>query len=218
MLNKMSMLLAATAVIACAGAAHADNYNNYNRYHGQSSANDAAYSNGYNYGYEDGMARRQRDNHFRSDTWHAHDTNRGYERGAYYYGSDCGNDVAAGTVLGAIAGGVIGNQIGRGNGGATVAGVIVGGMAGNAISRDMNCGDRRYALTSYSAGFEGRIGDRHDWRSADSSNHGSFTPVREYSRDGTICRDFRETSTRDGREYSRNGTACRQSDGNWYMQ
>ena len=93
----------------------------------------------------------------------------------------------------------------HGNGGATIAGVILGGIAGNSIAGDMDCNDRHYALTSYSAGFEGRIGDRHDWRNG--RNRGSFTPTREYSRGGNTCRDFQEASYRNGRDYSRNGTA-----------
>jgi surface antigen len=228
MLSKLSMLLAATAVIGLTGAANADdgNHNSRNNQNNQHSPDiggapdSATYGNGYNFGYDDGYARRQRDNHYRSDPWRGErGANAGYDRGAYYYGSDCSSGtVAAGTVLGAIAGGAIGNHIGHGSGGATVAGVIVGGLAGNAISRDMDCGDRHYALTSYSAGFEGRIGERHDWRSADSTNHGSFTPTREYQRDGNTCRDFREMSSRDGRDHSRTGTACRQTDGNWYLQ
>ncbi len=46
--------------------------------------------------------------------------------------------IGAGTVLGAIAGGVIGHQIGsgRGNDAATVAGAIGGGVIGNRIERE----------------------------------------------------------------------------------
>jgi len=220
MLNRTSMLLAASIVALSAGAACADD-GNYNRHAGQDGAtmtgdaNQPVYGNGYNYGYDDGYARRERNDRYRNDAWHAQNGDRGYQRGAYYYGSDC-SDNAAGTIVGAVAGGVIGNQLGHGNGGATMAGVIVGGIAGNSISRDMNCNDRHYALTSYSAGFEGRIGHRYDWRNGD--NRGSFTPVREYSRDGRTCRDFRETSYSSGNRFNRDGTACRRDDGNWYME
>lgn len=43
-----------------------------------------------------------------------------------------------GTVLGGIAGGIIGNQVGRGDGNtaATVAGAVIGGMVGNRIGQD----------------------------------------------------------------------------------
>lgn len=222
MLNKTSVLLAAAVVALSAGGASADS--NYNRHSGNGAAspanagdpNQPVYGSGYNYGYDDGYARRERNDRYRADAWRAQGGNPGYQRGAYYYGSDCHDNTAAGTVLGAIAGGAIGNGISHGNGGATIAGVILGGIAGNSITGDMDCNDRHYALTSYSAGFEGRIGERHDWRNGD--NRGSFTPVREFSRDGNTCRDFREASYRNGHDYSRSGTACRRADGNWYME
>jgi surface antigen len=121
--------------------------------------------------------------------------------------------------LGAVAGGAIGNQFGHGNGRtvATVGGVILGGLAGNSIAHDMNCGDRRLALGSYGEGFEGRIGTRYRWHSSDGSNYGSFTPIREYSRDGSTCRDFRDVGHGNGHDYDRSGTACRHVDGNWYL-
>lgn len=49
---------------------------------------------------------------------------------------------AAGTVLGAIVGGVLGNTVGKGDGrkAATVAGAVIGGSVGNNVAR----GDDRY--------------------------------------------------------------------------
>jgi surface antigen len=229
MLSKLSILLAATAVVCGATAGYADPWDHTDQGYGQSRSDRNAegdrsrsdYSNGYQYGYDDGYARRTRNDQYRSDPYHAyHAENRGYERGAYYYGSDCGSNAAAGTLLGAAAGGMIGNQFGHGDGrtAATVGGVILGGIAGNAIASDMNCNDRRYAFTSYRSGFDGRIGQRYDWRNNDSGAYGSFTPVREYSRNQLVCRDYRAATWRDGREYDRTGTACRQADGNWYLQ
>jgi surface antigen len=224
MLNKMSMLLATAAVVLGAGAANADPYDHNSQNNDQYNANpavssdqnQATFTNGYNYGYDDGNAHRDRNDRYRPDAYR-HEVR--YERGAYYYGSDCGDNAAAGTVMGAVAGGVIGNQFGRGDGRAvaTVSGVILGGLAGNAIAHDMNCGDRRLALSSYDEGFEGRIGTRYRWRSNDGSSYGSFTPIREYSRDGSTCRDFRDVGHGNGRDYNRSGTACRHNDGNWYL-
>lgn len=214
MLNRMSLLLA-TAVIVCGtGSAYADP-NDRNDRNDRSDRNEQAqptYGNGYNYGYDDGYARRDRNDRYRPDPYR-HDT--GYERGAYYYGSDCGNNAVAGTVLGAVAGGLIGSGVSRGNGGAVVGGVILGGLAGNSIAKNMNCDDRRSAMSSYSQGFEGRIGQRHNWRGS-NGGYGNFTPTREYSRDGNVCRDFRESGYGNGNSYNRRGTACRHNDGNWY--
>lgn len=196
MLNRMSLVLATAAVVFAAGTANANPYD-----HNQ--PNSGQYSPGPN----------DRDDRDRPDPYR-HDAR--YERGAYYYGNDCGNNAVAGTVLGAIAGGLIGSAAGRGNGGAIMGGVILGGLAGNVISSNMNCDDRRVAMSSYSQGFDGRIGERHDWRNDDGRSYGSFTPTREFSRDGNTCRDFREAGYSNSHSYNRTGTACRHSDGNWY--
>ena len=224
MFNRMSMLLATAAVVFGAGVANADPYDQNRLGDGQNNSgpyansdqSQPAYGNGYNYGYDDGYARRDRNDRYRNDPYR-HEAR--YERGAYYYGSDCdrGNN-AAGTVLGAITGGLIGSAVSHGNGGAVVGGVILGGLAGNSISGSMNCNDRRYAMSSYGQGFDGRIGQRYSWRNNDRSSYGSFTPVREYSRDGNTCRDFRESGYSNERSYNHNGTACRHNDGNWYME
>jgi len=63
---------------------------------------------------------------------------RGYEERAVTR-QDNGQPIGAGTVLGAIAGGVIGHQFGNSSGGrdrGTAAGAIVGGLIGNQIDRD----------------------------------------------------------------------------------
>jgi surface antigen len=216
MLNKTSLLLAAAAVALGAGVAFAGPNDQNGRYDQGQSSEQAAYGNGYSNGYEDGYARHQRDDRFRPDRYSRADYR--YERGDYYYGNDC--DTTGGTIVGAVAGGVIGNQFGHGDGrtAATLGGVILGGIAGNAIASDMNCDDRRYAFASYRDGFEGRIGQRYSWRTNDRGSFGSFTPVREFSRGGYTCRDFTTITYRHGREYDRSGTACRQNDGNWYLQ
>jgi surface antigen len=224
----MSILLATAAVVFVAGVANADPYDHNQQNDSQqqnnsqnnaappaSDQNAPAYGNGYNYGYDDGMAHRERDDHYRSDAYR-HEAR--YDRGAYYYGSDCSDNNATGTLLGAVAGGLIGGAASHGNGGAVVGGVILGGIAGNAISSDMNCGDRRQAMMSYSQGFEGQIGHRYRWRNSEDSSYGSFTPVREYSRDGNTCRDYQESGYGNGHSYNHTGTACRHDDGNWYIE
>jgi len=223
MMNRISILLATTAIVLSAGAASADPYDhnqqNNDQYRSapQAASDQAqpAYGNGYNYGYDDGYARRERNEQYRTDPYR-HETR--YDRGAYYYGSDCNDNNGTGTVLGAIAGGLIGSAASHGNGGAVVGGVILGGLAGNTISSGMNCGDRRLAMNSYGEGFDGRIGQRYSWRNADDRSYGNFTPVREYSRDGNTCRDYRESGYSNNRSYNRSGTACRHNDGNWYLE
>src|SRR5215475_14213097 len=84
---------------------------------------------------------------------------------------DCsGRDHTGGTILGAIAGGVLGGVVSHGNGGAVVGGALLGGLAGNAISRDMDCEDRSYAVRSYNDSFRGQVGRRYEWHRG--PNHG----------------------------------------------
>jgi surface antigen len=137
----------------------------------------------------------------------------------YYYGDDCRSQKAAGTVLGAIAGGIIGNQFGRGGGKAvtTIGGVVLGGVAGNAIASDMPCDDRRYAFRVYTDGFVGPIGRRYEWRNP-NGDYGYFIPTREYRDGGYTCRDFDESAYRRGRWHERQGSACRREDGNWHFR
>lgn len=144
----------------------------------------------------------------------------GYDdRGARnYYGDDCRNqNTAGGTVLGAIAGGVIGNQFGSGGGktAATVGGVILGGIIGNKIASNMDCQDRQYAFRSYNRGLDGRIGQRYDWRDP-RGHYGYFTPTREYRRHHRWCRDFEAGVWRHGRWNINTGTACRYDNG-WHF-
>ena len=63
---------------------------------------------------------------------------RGYEERRVTR-QDNGQSIGAGTVIGAIAGGVIGHQFGSSSGGrdhGTAAGAIVGGLIGNQVDRD----------------------------------------------------------------------------------
>jgi surface antigen len=135
-----------------------------------------------------------------------------YQQGQYEQNCQRGNQ-AAGTIFGALAGGLIGSAASHGNGGAVVGGAILGGLLGNTISRDIDCNDQSTAYSQFTVGLNGEVGRRYDWRHG--NNYGYFTPTREYRRSGYVCRDFTETSDRRGQSFTRTGTACRQNDGNW---
>ncbi len=124
-----------------------------------------------------------------------------------------GRDHTGGTILGAIAGGVLGGAVSHGNGGAVIGGALLGGLAGNAISRDMDCDDRPYAARSYNDSFHGQIGRRYEW--SRGPNRGYIVTNREYRRRGRLCRDFTQVTYRRGREFDRDGTACLRRDGEW---
>ena len=135
-----------------------------------------------------------------------------YRDRAYEDSCRSGN-TAAGTIFGAIAGGLIGSAASHGHGGAVVGGAILGGMLGNAVSRDMPCEDHPYAFHVYAQGLDGDIGHRYAWRHGD--DYGYFMPEREYRRDGYVCRSFNETTYVHGESHTRSGNACRMNDGNW---
>src|ERR1700690_444666 len=128
---------------------------------------------------------------------------------------DCHRHGDAGaTVLGAIAGGVIGGAVSHGNGGAVVGGAILGGLAGNAISRDIDCDDREAAAEAYHDSFYGDVGERYEWHGHD---HGYVMTTREYRMHGHTCRDFTKVVWRHGEEFSRDGRACYR-DGEWEFE
>jgi surface antigen len=135
-----------------------------------------------------------------------------YRSGDYERSCRSGN-AAAGTIFGAIAGGLIGGAASHGNGGAVAGGVIIGGLLGNALSRDIDCDDQRYAFDSYSLSLNGDIDRDYEWRHGD--NYGTFRTTRQYSDNGVVCRDFRAVTYRNGQRFEREGTACRETDGNW---
>ena len=128
-----------------------------------------------------------------------------------------GRDHTGGTLLGAIAGGVLGGAVSHGNGGAVVGGALLGGLAGNAISRDMDCEDRSYAYNTYYDGFNaGRTGVPYQWRNPRSGNYGEFR-VNDYYNDpvGFRCANFAQEIYIRGRPQTATGRACQQPDGTW---
>ena len=137
--------------------------------------------------------------------------------GAFYqegrYETDChrGN-TAAGTIFGALAGGLLGSAASHGNGAAVVGGAVLGGVLGNTIAKDMDCEDQPYAFRVYATGLEGDVGRRYEWNHGE--NRGYFVPVREFRRQGVVCREFTETTYHKNRAITRTGTACRR-EGHW---
>lgn len=126
-----------------------------------------------------------------------------------------GSRQEGGTVIGAVAGGIIGNQFGSGAGRAlaTAAGVVVGGIIGSEIGRDMDERDRQAALEAEYRALEEDEESR--WRNEESGHYGYIKPRRSYSREGSVCREYEHTVYIDDEPQTLVGTACRQSDGTW---
>ncbi len=98
------------------------------------------------HGYDDGYSRYDR-----GDRYDRYDR-REYRRGDRYYQNNyrddyrrCNNSGTGGTIIGAVAGGLLGNEVAR-RGNKTegsIIGAAVGALAGRAIDKsDSNC--RRY--------------------------------------------------------------------------
>ncbi|MEZ5776009.1 MAG: RT0821/Lpp0805 family surface protein [Hyphomicrobiaceae bacterium] len=123
-----------------------------------------------------------------------------------------------GAVLGAVTGGVIGNQFGSGSGKvlATAAGAVIGGIVGSEIGRYMDEADRRAAQEAEFAALEtGQSGQATPWRNPDSGHYGMVVPGKPFKRDRYDCRDYTHTIYIDGQPQTMRGTACRNPDGTW---
>lgn len=130
----------------------------------------------------------------------------------------CATKEDTGTLFGAAAGGLIGNQFGHGGGkvAATIGGAVLGGLIGNRIGKSMDDEDRRRASEAEYAALErGRDGQRSEWRNPNTGRYGYVTPRRVYIQDSYTCREFEQTIYVDGRPETMVGHACRQPDGTW---
>lgn len=130
----------------------------------------------------------------------------------------CSNHEDSGTVVGAVAGGLIGNQFGHGTGRvlATATGVVVGGLIGNAIGKKMDDEDRQAAMEAEYRALEAEEdGPPTRWRNERSGHYGYIKSRRSYRSAGLRCREYEHTVYIDGRPETMVGKACRQSDGTW---
>jgi surface antigen len=176
---------------------------------------DGYYSQSDHDGYYDRQGRYHRIQNHDDGNYDSGPPPRDYYREGQYEDNCRRGNTAAGTIFGAIAGGLIGGAASHGNGGAVVGGAILGGLLGNAVAHDMPCEDHPYAFRAYASGLDGDIGRRYEWRHGD--DYGYFVPEREFYRGRTVCRTWTETTYARGQRFTRSGTACRRDDGNWHF-
>lgn len=130
----------------------------------------------------------------------------------------CATRQESGALVGAVAGGILGNQIGKGTGRvlATAAGAVIGGIIGSEIGRSMDEADRRAAMEAeYYALEEEEIGSPRRWRNPRTGHHGEVVARREYTYNGMECREYTHTIYIDGEPDILRGKACKQPDGTW---
>src|SRR5256884_1794105 len=124
-----------------------------------------------------------------------------------------------GTLVGAVAGGLIGSQFGGGTGervAAGLAGAAIGGLVGNRIGASMDDEDKRRAYAAQVQALEsGRSGAAVAWKNPDSGRYGSIVPGAAYQSNGLQCRPYTHTIYIDGRPQVARGNACRNPDGTW---
>jgi surface antigen len=119
-----------------------------------------------------------------------------------------------GMIIGAIAGGILGHQVGGGSGQvlATMIGTVAGAAIGGSIGRTMDDYDRMNA----SAALENvRTGVPSTWVNPDTGYEYVMTPTNTYDSGTGPCREYTLDATIGGKTEQIYGTACRQADGSW---
>ena len=135
--------------------------------------------------------------------------------GCYAHGA--GPREGAGTIIGAIGGGLLGSQFGSGSGRliATGLGAVLGAAAGQQVGRSLD-GRDRYQLAQASQTALSTGTDQW-WRNDDSGNYGRVEPGNAYQSSQGYCREYQQTVYIGGEPQQAYGTACRQPDGQWQV-
>ncbi len=121
-------------------------------------------------------------------------------------------------LTGAVAGGVIGSNVGRGSGrtAAIIGGTVLGGLLGSEVGKSMDRADVAYHSKTKTKALEyNRVGTTSSWKKPDSGASGSITPTKTYEKSGRYCREYTQTVTIAGKSQQAHGTACRNPDGTW---
>jgi surface antigen len=126
----------------------------------------------------------------------------------------------SGTIIGGVAGGLIGSQFGKGGGqvAATAIGAIAGAGLGNMIGSQMDERDQALRNRALSSSLEtAPTGVVSTWKNPDSGNWGTLTPTKTFNQGNRFCREFTQKITIGGKTQEGYGTACRQPDGSWQI-
>jgi surface antigen len=121
-----------------------------------------------------------------------------------------------GIFIGALAGGILGNQVGGGSGRvlATMIGTVAGAAIGGNIGRTMDDTDR---LNASMALENVRTGVPSTWINPDTGYEYVITPTQTYDQGAGPCREYTLDAIIGGRVEQVYGTACRQADGSWQV-
>jgi surface antigen len=121
-----------------------------------------------------------------------------------------------GMIIGAIAGGILGHQVGGGSGQvlATMVGTVAGAAIGGSIGRTMDDYDRMNTAVALE---NVRTGVPSSWVNPDTGYEYVVTPTNTYDSGTGPCREYIMDATIGGKTEQIYGTACRQADGSWQI-
>ncbi len=130
-----------------------------------------------------------------------------------------GTKQTVGTGAGAILGGVLGSNVGKGKGQlwATGAGALLGAFVGSSIGKSLDQADMAYHQQAIERAYAAPVNETISWNNPESKHSGSVTPIREgrQASTGNLCRQYKQTIYIDGKSETAVGTACQNSDGTW---
>lgn len=133
--------------------------------------------------------------------------------------SGCATDTTTkgtkGAVVGAGAGALAGQIIGRNTEG-TLIGLAVGGLLGYIVGNEMEKSDQAQLNRVYESSPSDQ---RVEWVNPDTKRAYAVTPKPAYRQpSGQICREAEVLATINGRAEKVMSTACRDSNGRWVIQ
>ncbi len=122
------------------------------------------------------------------------------------------NRQALGTVLGAAAGGVVGNQVSNGDPAATAIGTVVGALLGNAAGQSFDHIDRGCSqqILQYA-----QNGTPVQWMNGPTTY--VMTPAALFREGDRQCRNFVIVVRSGDRQWQENRRACRGRGDSWYV-
>ena len=132
--------------------------------------------------------------------------------------SACETKQQQGTVAGAAVGAGVGSFFGKGSGRvfAIAGGALAGGFIGNRVGKKMDDRDKREAQVAATKAETAPVGETVEWSNPDSGNSGSIEVVQEGTdANGNMCRDLKHTVTADGDTQTDTGVICQNADGKW---
>ena len=93
---------------------------------------------------------------------------------------------------------------------------MAGGLIGGNLGKGLDDKERRKALeTEYRALEYGQSGQSVTWKGSDEGRSGTVVPAQPYRVGSQDCRQYSHTVEVNGTSQTARGTACRNADGSW---